>query len=206
MNKPKFKAAYCFSSLTCSLQRLQTHRLCKKPEALRTLAQSPPVGDSLHNDSTWLQPSPLCFLFFNCGKIHVCKTHHLWHLARSQHRVISVTTCYRDSFVVPEGCPVPGEVLLPPSPWQARMCLPPCGFPSSGCFCKRSHATRGLHDWLLAPTHPCRIGVSASFVSVAQGPPSCGWGQTLPPVHQWADIRVVSASALLWRTLPWTLV
>lgn len=81
---------------------------------------------------------------------------------------------------------------LPPSPWQARMCHLSSWIPSSGCFCKRSHATRGLRVPASCADHPvlesssCRIGVSASFVSVAQGPPSCGWGQTLPLLIWWA--------------------
>ena len=42
------------------------------------------------------------------------------------------------------------------------MCLSSCGFPSSGCFCKRSHATRGLRDRLLAPSS-CSRGSSVPY-------------------------------------------
>lgn len=131
MNKPRFKVACCFSSLKCLLQRLQTTGSVRSQRPCAPCPVSP-VGDFLHNGSTWLQLEPcLLLFFFNCGKIHVCKTHHLWHLARSHSGVISVTTCYRQLRLAPEGCPVPGEVLLTPASWQARMCPSSCGFPSS---------------------------------------------------------------------------
>ena len=65
--------------------------------------------------------------------------------------MISVTTGYGTASSS-QRRPVPSEVLLPPSPRQACTCLSPCSFPSPGCFCTRSHATRGLRDWLLAPS------------------------------------------------------
>ena len=79
-------------------------------------------------------------------RLPICDIRHVHMLCDLCHYTLP-GQCHR-----PRGCAVPSEGLLRPSPRQACMCLSSCSCPSPGCVCKRSHATRGLRDWLLAPS------------------------------------------------------